>query len=230
MGDGNVIGALAEAVMIGDPAGARRAAEQALAAGLDPLEIVQQGVMQATETVGRRFQDFEIYLPELILAADAAQAAMSVLMPRISAERQAQASTGRVVIGTVSGDVHDIGKNLVSAILAANAFEVHDVGTDAPGKRFVEKAEEVGAHIIALSCLLSTSLLFQKDVIDYLNDSGRRNQFFVIVGGGPVTAAWAAQIGADGYGRDAPEAAAVCRHLMTSGARPPLPQPVCVEH
>jgi corrinoid protein of di/trimethylamine methyltransferase len=220
---------LAQAVMAGDQTAARKAAEEAMAAGLDPLEAVRQGVMKATEVVGERFQSFEIFLPELILAADAAKAAMAVLMPRITEEQRAQAISGKIVIGTVSGDLHDIGKNLVGAVLAANGFEVHDVGIDAPTRRFIEKAEEVGADIIALSCLLSTSLPYQKDVIEYLTDSSRRDRYYVIVGGGPVTPEWAGRVGADGYGRDASEAAEVCKRLMTESLQPPLPQPVVLQ-
>lgn len=228
MPENKALVALAQAVMTGDAAGARQAAEVAIAAGADPLEAVHQGVMEATETVGRKFQEFEIFLPELIMAADAAKAAMDVLIPHLAADQRAQATLGKVVVGTVSGDVHDIGKNLVGAVLAANGFEVHDIGIDAPVRRFIDKAEEVGASIIALSCLMSGSLLYQKDVIQYLADTGRRDRFYVIVGGGPVTPAWAAEIGADGYGRDATQAAEVCKRLLAGTACPPLGQPVLV--
>jgi corrinoid protein of di/trimethylamine methyltransferase len=226
MGENGILARLAEAIIAGDQPAAQAAAEEALAAGIEPMEVMNKGVMAATEKVGDQFQCGDLYLPELILAADAAKDAMAVIIPRLGAEQQAQARRGKVVLGTVSGDVHDIGKNLVGAVLAANGFEVFDVGIDVPPKKFVEKADEVGATVIALSCLMSNSLLYQKDVVDYLKGSGRRDRYYVIIGGGPVTPAWAAEIGADGYGRDATQAAELCKRLVTAGARPPLAQPL----
>lgn len=229
MADSEILGTLAQAVMAGDQAAAQQAAERAVAAGIDPLDAMHKGVMQATEAVGQQFQSFEIFLPELILAADAAKAAMAVLVPQLAVEQRDRATAGRVVIGTVSGDIHDIGKNLVGAVLSANGFEVCDIGIDVPVKRFVEEAEKAGATIIALSCLMSNSLLYQKDVVQYLEDTGQRDRYYVIIGGGPVTPDWAAEIRADGYGRDAAEAADVCKRLLATGQRPPLGQPVWVE-
>jgi len=223
-----ILGKLSEGIMKGETALARQAAEESLAAGLDPLETIQQGTSKAMEVVGLRFRSFEIFLPELIMAAEAANAAMAVLLPKIASDRRKEAMAGRVVLGTVSGDVHDIGKNLVSAVLSAAGFQVHDLGVDVPSKKFVDVAQEVEADIIGLSSLLTTSMQYQKDAIDYVTDMGLRDKYFIIVGGGPVTPTWAAQIGADGYGRRAADAAELCRLLMQGGHKPPLSQPIVV--
>jgi len=223
-----ILGRLSEGIMRGETDLARQAAEESLAAGLDPLETIQQGTSKAMEVVGLRFRSFEIFLPELIMAAEAANAAMAVLLPNIAGDRRKEAMAGRVVLGTVSGDVHDIGKNLVWAVLSAAGFEVHDLGVDVPSKRFVDVAQEVEADIVGLSSLLTTSMQYQKDAIDYVTDMGVRDKYFIIVGGGPVTPAWAAQIGADGYGRRAADAAELCRLLMQADHKPPLSQPIVV--
>jgi corrinoid protein of di/trimethylamine methyltransferase len=205
------------------------AAEESLAAGLDPLDTIQRGSAAAMELVGRRFSSFEIFLPELILAAEAANGAMDILLPEIAANRRQQAQAGQVVIGTVAGDLHDIGKSLVSAVLSAAGFRVYDLGVDVPAKRFVDAAMEMGADIIGLSSLLTTSMQFQKDVIDYAIDMGIRDRCFIIVGGGPVTPDWMLEVGADGYGRRASDAAELCRLIMHSDQRPPLSSPIAID-
>ncbi len=222
------LGQLIERIINGEKDLARQAAEDSLAVGLDALEAIQQGTSKAMKVVGRRFAAFEIFLPELIMAAEAANAAMAVLLPNVSADRREEALTGRVVIGTVSGDLHDIGKNLVSAVLSSAGFEVHDLGVDVPSKKFADAVQDVKADIVAISSLLTTSMQCQKDVIDYMTDMGLRDKCFVIVGGGPVTPTWAAQIGSDGYGRRATDAAEVCSLLMQGDQKPPLSQPVIV--
>lgn len=223
-----ILGKLSEGIMKGETDLARQAAEESLAAGLDPLETIQQGTSKAMEVVGLRFRSFEIFLPELIMAAEAANAAMAVLLPKIAGDRRKEAMAGRVVLGTVSGDIHDIGKNLVSAVLSAAGFGVHDLGVDVPSKKFADVAQEVEADIIGLSSLLTTSMQYQKDAIDYITDMGLRDKYFIIIGGGPVTPTWAAQIGADGYGRRAADAAELCRLLMQGSHKPPLSQPIVV--
>jgi corrinoid protein of di/trimethylamine methyltransferase len=219
---------LIEEIIHGNQDQAREAAEASLAAGIDPLEIIQQGTTKALQVVGRKFSDFEIFLPELIMAAEAANAAMSVILPQIAAEERKEATGGRVVIATVSGDLHDIGKNLVSAVLSAAGFEVHDLGVDVPSRQIANAARDLNADIIALSSLLTTSMQFQKDVVEYVTEMGLRERLFIIVGGGPVTPEWASEIRADGYGRRAPDAAELCRQLMAGERRPPLPDPVIV--
>ncbi len=219
---------LIQAIIDGQQDMAREAAERSLAVGMDPLTTIQQGTSRAMEVVGEQFASFEIFLPQLIMAAEAANAAMAVLLPALAVDRRGEAVAGRVVIGTVSGDLHDIGKNLVSAVLSAAGFEVRDLGIDVPSKDFARAAQEFRADIVALSSLLTTSMPFQKDVIDYLNDIGLRDQCFVIVGGGPITPHWTRQVGADGYGRRATDAAELCRLLMKEDRKPPLSEPIIV--
>lgn len=223
-----ILDRLIEEIMEGNQDQAREAADAALATGLDPLEVIQQGTAKALQVVGQQFGDFKIFLPELIMAADAANAAMSVILPQISAVERKGVTGGKVVIATVSGDLHDIGKNLVSAVVSAAGFQVHDLGVDVPSKQIADAARDLDADIIALSSLLTTSMQFQKDVVDYVTDLGLRNRFFIIVGGGPVTPDWARQIGVDGYGRRAPDAADLCRQLVSGGQKPPLADPIVV--
>jgi trimethylamine corrinoid protein len=219
---------LTQAVITGDKQAAVDAAEQALQAELDVLTVIKEGVVRGTDQLGELFQKFEIFLPELINGGDAAKAAMEILVPHIAAESLGEARPGKVIIATVFGDIHDIGKNLVGAMLAATGFDVIDMGVNVPAKEIVRQAESVGADIIALSSLMSTSLYYQEDVIKYLTDSNLRDKFYVIVGGGPVTPDWAHKIGADGCGRHASNAAEVCKRLVFDSPVPPVPEPVIV--
>lgn len=219
---------LATAVVQGDEDGALEISKQALEAGVDAMELIDRGIVQGTDKLGELFQNFEIFLPELIAGGDAAKSAMDLLVAQIPTETWSQTRPGTVVLGTVSGDLHDIGKNMVGAMLQASGFEVVDMGINVPTKDFITKAEEVGAKIIALSALMSTSLYYQKDVIDYLTDAGKRNKFFVIVGGGPVTPEWAKEIGADGSGKQANNAADICKRLVQGDESPPLSEPLIV--
>jgi trimethylamine corrinoid protein len=219
---------LTQAIIKGDTEAAVEAAEQALQADLDVMTVIKEGVIRGTDQLGELFQKFEIFLPELINGGDAAKAAMEILVPHIAAESLSQARPGKVIIATVFGDIHDIGKNLVGAMLAATGFEVVDMGVNVPAKEIVSKAGEVGANIIALSSLMSTSLYYQEDVIKYLKDSNQREKFYVVVGGGPVTPDWAHKIGADGCGRHASNAAEVCKRLVFESPAPPIPEPVIV--
>jgi methylmalonyl-CoA mutase cobalamin-binding domain/chain len=136
---------------------------------------------------------------------------------------------GNVVIGTVRGDIHDIGKNMVATMLTVSGFEVCDLGIDVPVKRFVEKAEEIKAKVIALSALLSQTAYYQHEVIKYLTDMGLREKYYVVVGGAPVSPEWATKIGADGYARTAIDAGQLLKRLLTEGVPPPLPQTLVVE-
>lgn len=221
-----IMDTLSKAILEGDDKTAAEMARQWLEGGGAPLRLISECGTPAIREVGNRFGNFEIFLPELILSADAMQAAMDVLMPEIIRSGVEGAKKGTVVIGTVQGDIHDIGKNLVAALLGVNGFEVHNVGVDYPSKDFAKKAQEVGADIIALSALMSTSSYYQEDVIDFLNQAGLRDNFFVVIGGGPVTPKWAQQIGADGYGRTATDAVEACLKLMERGKREKLTEPV----
>ncbi|GIK42603.1 MAG: dimethylamine corrinoid protein 3 [Chloroflexota bacterium] len=193
---------------------------EALAAGVDPMKLVKQGVQPGMDDIGKKFESGESFLPELILAGDAAKAALDIIVPQISTDGAEQVTKGTVVIATMFGDNHDIGKNLVSAILSAYGFNIVDVGINASVRAVIEEAEKVGANIIASSTLITTSLPYQRQIIQNLKDSGRREKFFVIVGGGPVTPEWAKEIGADGYGREANDAAMLCQQLMAGDFKP----------
>ncbi len=156
--------------------------------------------------VGDRFARYEIYLPEMMMAAEAWESAMKILEPKLLESGEERKKVGKVVIGTVKGDIHSIGKNIVGAMLKMNGFEVFDLGVDIAASAFVTKAEEVGADIIAASALMSTTIPQQKNIIEHLEARGARGNYRFLVGGGSTTQEWADSIGADGYGRTAGDA------------------------
>ena len=217
---------LSEAVAEGDEVAAGEVAGKALAAGMAPMALVDDAIRPAMDIVGQRFESGDAYLPELILAGDAARAALDQIIPLLGGDEGSQSKRGTVVIGTMYGDNHSIGKNIVSAILAAHGFKVVDIGINVTPREYIERAEQEGADIIAASTLITTSLPYQRQIIQLLKDMGKRDKYYFIVGGGPVTPEWTQEIGADGYGRDANDAATVCRKLLDSGAKPPLVKPV----
>ncbi len=221
---------LARAIISGHKQAAAEISEKSLKAGIDPLETIQRGASKGLKALGRKYERLEVFLPELIKGGDAMKACMAVLLPHIKPKQKHEASLGKVVIGTVSGDVHDIGKNLVATMLAISGFEVYDLGVDIPAKEFVLKAEAVEARVIALSALLVTTAYYQEEVINYLKDTGLREKYYVVIGGAPITPEWASQIGADGYGRNAVEATRVIKRLVTESAAPPLARVVVAGH
>lgn len=229
MSDNNaLLSEVADAVVSGDEERARVSTKAALDAGVEPVKVMQVGVAEGMTRIGKLFQDFEVFLPDLMLAADAGKACLDIVMPLMASSDAGNTSLGKVVLGTVVGDVHDIGKNLVGAVLAASGFEVCDLGVDVAAMDFVKKAEEIGATIIGMSSLLTTSLPYQQDVLSYLNDMGIRDKYYVIVGGGPVTPEFAMDIKADGYARLATEAVDLCQQLVKSGKTPPLDSPIVI--
>ncbi len=186
-----------------------------IAKGTDPLDIVQKVLVPILDDIGDKFSKLEIFLPDLIMSADVAKAVKDVIRENLMATSGAGAeSAGKVVIGTVQGDVHDIGKNIVATLLEVNGYEVFDLGNDVAPYSFIETAKREKADIIALSSLLTTSMPYMVDLIKTLNGLGTRDQYKVIVGGGPVSAEWAESIGADGYSNDANEAVALCAKMM----------------
>ena len=189
-----------------DAEAAAAAAREAVAAGINLLEAVEKGFAEPIRELGEAFDRMEVFLPQLMLGADAMKAGMAILGESIRAAGGQVASKGTVVIGTVEGDIHDIGKTVVAALLQANGYEVHDLGVEVPAGRFLEAAGTQKADVIGLSALLSTTMLYQRDVLELLRNKGLKQKYFVAVGGAPVTQAWAAQIGADGYARGAYEA------------------------
>ncbi len=212
-----ILSKLTEAVISGDENAVIETAENAVKAGIDPLLAITDGLAKGISVIGDKFRKYEIFLPEVMIAADAMKAGVNILKPHITAERVKEIVVGKAVIGTAFGDIHDIGKNLVSVMLSVNGFEVHDMGTDVASTKFIEKAKEVGADIIAISSLMATSMYYQKDTIQYLKDMNSNDTYWVIVGGGPVTSDWAVEIGADGYGRYSSDAVEVAKILMDKG-------------
>lgn len=202
---------LYENVINGEAAAARESVEKALEAGIPPAEILNKGLIAAMAEVGRLFEEGEFYVPEMLIAARAMQAGMEVLKPSL-VEADVKAS-GKVVIGTVKGDLHDIGKNLVSLMLEGAGFEICDLGIDVSPEKFVETVRQEKPDFLALSALLTTTMPNMKATIDSLKDAGLRSDVKVIIGGAPVTESYAAQIGADGYAPDASRAVSLARSL-----------------
>jgi 5-methyltetrahydrofolate--homocysteine methyltransferase len=167
--------------------------------------------------LGQRFQTLDIFVPDLLIAADAFEAAMQVVEPALLESEAGRKLKGTVIVGVVEGDIHTLGKNLVAVMLKADGFQVHDLGRDVKVARFAEAAQEFQADIIAMSSLMTTTMGGMKDVIDLLVTEGARDDHQVIVGGAPVTQQFADEIGADGYAEDAPGAVALANRLLTSG-------------
>ncbi len=204
------------AIIDGDADAAEESAQTALAAGLDPLQILNEGLMRGADDVGKRFESGEYFLPELMLAGRALKAAMDIVKPALLEKYAGSDSQvkGTVVAATVQTDIHDIGKNIVASMLTAAGFDVVDMGVDVPIKSIIDKAEELGAQVIALSALLTTSMPFIKDLIELLKARGLREKYIVLVGGASVTEEWAKGIGADGTARNAAEAVKLARELI----------------
>ena len=190
-----------EAVIAMEPDLARELTQQALAANLLPMDILRQGLIAGLEVVGVKFKNDEIFLPEVMISAKAFQDAFNLLEPRLKAGNYKP--RGRILIGTVKGDMHDIGKNIVAVLLKGNGYEILDAGADVPVARFLQLAREFKPDVIGLSALLTTTMPVMKQVIEELKKAGLRGQVKVIIGGAPLTKEYAQQIGADGYGEDA---------------------------
>jgi len=205
---------LSQAVIAGDPQAAVALARQSLTEGLDPLDAINQGLVPGIQYTGEQFAAGEMFLPDLMLAAEAMKQAIAVLEPEMARRGTRRQSLGRVVIGTIQGDIHEIGKNLVATMLSASGFEVFDLGVDVPPLKFAEQARAVGADIVGVSALLTTTMVRQKEVIEALEELGLRPKTRVMVGGAPVTRRWAEQIGADGYSEDALGAVQVAKGLL----------------
>jgi methanogenic corrinoid protein MtbC1 len=182
--------------------------------GVSPDVIFHDFVIPYLQDVGDKFGRMEIFLPELIHTADKVKALQETLLPYLEADKTREAAA-TVVIGTVDGDLHDLGKNIVAAMLEVGGFEVHDVGVNVPTKQFIAAAKEKNANIIALSCLLTTSFAYVEDVVRMVkDDADSAERFKIIVGGGPVTKEWALGIGADAYGDNASDAVTECKNLI----------------
>jgi corrinoid protein of di/trimethylamine methyltransferase len=203
-------------LIAGDPDGTVEGTRRALAAGVEPLAIIEGGLVPGMRVVGEKYATGEYFLPNLIVSASGMKQAMALLEPELKARRQAIKSSGTVVIGTVRGDIHEIGKSLVATMLAANGFEVHDLGVDVSADAFVARVRETGANLVGLSALLTTTMHGQKDVIQALESAGLRQQVKVMVGGAPVNKKWADEIGADGWAQDAVAAVDLATRLAVA--------------
>jgi corrinoid protein of di/trimethylamine methyltransferase len=209
-----IYNAMAQSIIDGDIDLAVQLANKAVESGIDPLEAVEKGFVVGVTSVGEDFSSGKAYIPELVMAGAAMKSAMQVLEPEIAKRGEARDVLGVVVLATVAGDVHDIGKSLVGTMMSAYGFEVHDLGVDVPESAIVEKAREVDADIVGVSALLTTTMMRQKDVVEALQTAGLRQRVKVLVGGAPVTAGWVEEIGADGYSDDAIGAVGAARELL----------------
>ena len=203
-----------KAIVEGNKEEAEQLARESIEKKIDLNEVIEKGYVQGIQKVGDLWEKGEYFLPELIMSAESIKAAMSVLQPEMEKAQIAIKSQGKVVIGTVEGDIHDIGKNLVSSMLSANGFDVIDLGADVKLEKFIEKAETENADFICLSALLTTTMLGQKKVIEVLNEKNLSDRFMVLVGGAPVNQKWADDIGADGYAENAMTVVKAAKKLM----------------
>jgi corrinoid protein of di/trimethylamine methyltransferase len=189
--------------------------QKALEQGEEPLTIINQGLVPGMGIVGEKFQTGEYFLPHMVIAANAMQQAMGLLQPELLARQQNVDVPGVFVIGSVKGDIHEIGKSLVATMMLASGFRVHDLGVDVAPETFVEKILETDADLVGLSALLTTTMAAQQDVLEALQEAGIRDRVKVMVGGAPVTEEWAESIGADGYAEDVVSAVELAKHLLS---------------
>ncbi len=207
-------GGLYDAILNGDQKTSVALTKQALEEGVEPLNLIHRYMIPAMDEAGKRFECEDFFVPELLLAARAMKGALELLRPRLAASGAQPA--GRVVIGTVKGDLHDIGKNLVSSMLEGGGFEVTDLGADVSPERFVEAVRKTGAQIVCLSALLTVTMPSMKTTIEAFRQAGIRDQIKVLIGGAPVTEQYAREIGADGYGGNANVAVALARQIVAA--------------
>lgn len=203
---------LYEVILNGDGKSAVAITKKALEEGADPLEIVNEHMIPAMDEAGRRFECEEYFVPELLLAARAMKGALEMIRPLLAA--RGNEPVGRVIIGTVKGDLHDIGKNLIASMLEGGGFEVIDLGTDVSPEKFVQAVKDRNPNLVCLSALLTVTMPSMKTTIDALKSAGMREKVRVVVGGAPVTEQWAKEIGADAYGANAASAVPLARRLV----------------
>ena len=205
---------MAQSIIDGDSDAAHVLANESITANVDPLDAITKGFVIGVNTVGTAFGRGEAFLPELVMAGEAMKAAVAVLDPELKKRGTERKMLGKVVIATVEGDIHEIGKSLVATMLSASGFEVYDLGVDTPSDKIIGKALEVNADIIAMSALLTTTMVKQREVIEVLEKEGLRKRVKVMVGGAPVTRDWVNAIGADGFSEDAIGAVTIAKQLM----------------
>jgi len=212
-----ILDELANAVQTFDPDKVMEVTKKALAAGVDPSIIIEQGLAKGLRIVGKKFEDGELFLMHLVAAAEPAQKAIKELLePELKKRKSERKSAGKVVLGTVAGDIHDIGKNIVGAMLIAAGFDVYDIGKDIPAEEFVNKAKEVNANIVGASALLSTSLPVQAEIVKAFKAANMRDKVKLVFGGAPCTAEWVKEIGGDGYAENAVEGVNLIKQLVAA--------------
>jgi corrinoid protein of di/trimethylamine methyltransferase len=208
-----VIENLKKAVTEGDIEKTKELAKKVLEIGMDPLKAINEGMAKGAKDVGDKFSKGEVFLVELVMAGEAMKAGMSILLPKIREARKERKTFGKVVIGTVKGDIHSIGKDIVATLLEAEGFEVINMGEDVPTEKFVEAVKQHKPDILGLSSLLTATMPMQKEVIDALKKEGLRDKVKVLIGGGPTTKEWAREIGADGWAGDAVSAVKLAKDI-----------------
>jgi 5-methyltetrahydrofolate--homocysteine methyltransferase len=206
---------LQQAIIDGKAPVAKEVTDRGLKEGVRPSEFFPNAIIPAMDEVGRRMRDCEFFIPEVLIAARAARASTDILRPLLQGEESVKPA-GTVVIGTVKGDLHDIGKNIVGMMLEAAGYRIIDLGVDVPPEKILDAVKQHDANIVAVSALLTTTMVNMKAIIEALVAAGLRDKVKVLVGGAPVTDAWALSIGADGYGKDAPAAVELARKLAPS--------------
>lgn len=194
---------LSEAVIVYDKDKTIEVVKELMSLGIEPKRIINDGLLIGIEVVKEKFDKLEYFLPELIFASETIKASIDLIIEKLPENEKEELICGKVVIGTPKGDIHDVGKNIFATLLMASGFKVYDIGIDKHIDSFIEKAKEVNADIIAISCLMTTSLIQQKELIEDLTRLGIRNKYKIILGGGAVQENWANKIGADGYAIDA---------------------------
>jgi corrinoid protein of di/trimethylamine methyltransferase len=205
---------MAQSVLDGDSDAAVALAKLAVESNIDPLDAITKGYVVGVNQVGESFANGDAFLPELVMAGEAMKAAVAALEPEMKKRGSKRTMLGRVVLATVEGDIHEIGKSLVGTMLSASGFEVFDLGVDVPAAKIIAKVQEVDANLVGLSALLTTTMVKQKEVIDELDKLGLRRKVKVMVGGAPVTRDWVQKIEADGYSEDAIGAVALAKQLV----------------
>ena len=214
MGEQELLGKMSQAIIALDKEATIAAVKEAISVGMSPLKAIEEGLQPGIQIVGDRFEAFECFLPELIGSAQAFTAAMDVLEPIIAKMSDKQKTSGTVVMGTVKGDIHKIGKDIVVLLLKTRGFNVIDLGENIPASEFLKAAQKHNANIIGLSALLNTTMPAQEDVINLFKEQGIRDDYTIMVGGAPISQKWADQIGADGYAKTAEEAVKLAFDLM----------------
>jgi trimethylamine corrinoid protein len=211
---GNIFEEMEQAIIDGDEELCASLAQKAIDEGIDPSEAIDKGYAKGMRVLGDRFENGECFLPALLTAEDAMNAAIEILKPKIEASKAKKEKQGKVVIGTIHGDVHDIGKNIVKLFMSVAGFDVIDLGRDVPVRNFIQTAQKENADIIAASALMTTTMVYMPELIKQLKELGIREQYKVMIGGAPVIKSWAQEVGSDGYGLTAKEAVENAKELL----------------